>query len=226
MHIAKKETILLLVALIAIPSTSMAFSLDDAFKQWMEYAKEKIAALEKENKELRAQLSSCSVGVEGEKKDTKKVSTNTQNSADEDLEFEIRNIRQTSYPDNYGGVYGSYEIEIAVTAGSKKIYIPMTTNDSVGTGIIGFKYSIEGGTFKGMQDSEVSCSAIYKNKYCTVSAGKTRVITTTVWLTPNAQGDGNYAVSFDSLHYYTDINGEKKTLQLDESKTDAINLYY
>lgn len=219
MHIAKKATLLLLVALIAIPSTSMAFSLDDAVKQWMEYAKARIAALEKENEELRAQLRSSSVDVKDEEKDEKNVKSN------KDLGVTIRKIRQTSYSDDDGGVYGSYEIELAVKAGPKKIYIATTTNDAVGTDLIGFTYSIKGDNFKGTQESKVSCSPIYKDKYCSVSAGKTRIITVTVLLKPSSQTEGTYAVSFDSLHYFTDVDGDKKTLQLNKSKTAAIKLY-
>lgn len=216
MSIARKASLLLLIVFIAIPSTTSAFSLDDAVKQWVEYAKAKIAALEKENKELRAQLGSSNVDVKGENKDTKKVNSN------KDLDVKVRNIKQKTYPDNQGGVYGSYEIELLVKAGSKKIYISTSTNDSIGTDVIGLNYSIEGDTFKGIQESKVSCDVTSKG-YCPVAAGKTRVIKVTVLLKPVSKGDGNYAVSFDSLYYF--IDGEKKILQLEDSKTAAIKLY-
>src|SRR5690606_666246 len=58
--------------------------------------------------------------------------------------IEITAIRQTSYPDEYGGLYGSYEIEVSVTLTNGEILIPNTTSNTIGVGNIGLSYSVVG----------------------------------------------------------------------------------
>jgi hypothetical protein len=55
----KRYTPFILLALIILPFTTNAFSLDDVVKQWMAYMRQKVATLEAENAELKAQLASA-----------------------------------------------------------------------------------------------------------------------------------------------------------------------
>jgi hypothetical protein len=99
----------------------------------------------------------------------------------------------------------------------------MSTNDTVGVGKAGITYKIRGDdTFKGKQNSEVSCTR-RSEEYCKVGDGTTGTITTTVWLTPSEGSDGNYALSFEKLTYF--IGDEEHTADID-AQTASINLYY
>jgi hypothetical protein len=132
-------------------------------------------------------------------------------------------VRQASFADGYGGTYGSYEIQIQVSSANGDILIPMTTNDSVGTGVIGFTYSIIGDTFKGVQKSKFSGCSNIKNNYCKFGEGQTKDLTLTVFLTPYSNGTGNYSVEFNQLSYTE--NGIDKTYDINR-KTQNINLVY
>lgn len=55
----KKTALVILLALIVVPVTTSAFSLDGAIKEWMTYMRAKVQTLEKENAALKAQLKSC-----------------------------------------------------------------------------------------------------------------------------------------------------------------------
>ena len=56
----KKTALVILLALIVVPVTTSAFSLDGAIKQWMTYMRAKVQTLEKENAALKAQLAAQS----------------------------------------------------------------------------------------------------------------------------------------------------------------------
>lgn len=131
-------------------------------------------------------------------------------------------VKQTAYSNKSGGVYGSYEVVLSITAHGGDILIPKTTTNSIGTGFISFSYSIVGGDFSGKQDSKVSCTLTHDG-LCKVPDGETRDITTTIWLYPDEAGDGNYALKFDQFRYMQD--DQTKTYNLDK-QTAAINIYH
>ncbi len=132
-------------------------------------------------------------------------------------------LRQTSFDDDYGGFYGGYEIELKITANGGDILIPMTTTNSRGASFVSFSYKITGGDFEGDQSSKITCSRKNKDGYCKVRDGYSSVITTTVWLVPDSEGEGNYGIEFEDINYYQ--NGEIKNHSLNEV-TQRLNLSY
>lgn len=117
-----------------------------------------------------------------------------QSDSQAPIKVEVQYITQTIFQEEG---YGGYEIGLDITAGEKDIFIPMTTTDST-LGATGLSYSIEGDTFRGDQESKVSCS-LKTGENCKIKAGNTSTIVVTVWLTPIESG--NYGVSFNKLGY-------------------------
>lgn len=118
--------------------------------------------------------------------------------------FSVVAIRQASYPDGLGGTYGAYEMEIAISTDGTDILVPPTTSNTIGTGNIGFSYSVVGDNFRGIQDSQVNCS-LKQNDYCKIkNDGKVRTITVTIFLYPDQDSSSNYAVNFEKMYYYQD----------------------
>lgn len=137
--------------------------------------------------------------------------------------FKVVAIRQTAYPDEYGGVYGAYEMEIAISSTEANILVPPTTSNTIGTGDIGFSYTIVGDSFRGIQDSTVSCS-LKNNDYCKIkNDGQLRNITVTVFLYPGKESNSNYAVNFDKIYYYK--NGSKQEYTVNR-QTAPISIKY
>lgn len=137
--------------------------------------------------------------------------------------IEIIHVGQTAFEDDYGGVYGAYGLDIKITAVDQEIMIPMTTTDSIGSGVIGLSYNTEGNpAFKGRQESKLKC-AIMTNGFCKVKPGDDLTVELTVWLMPDSETSGNYALNFDEMKYF--IDGEEKTFSIDRS-TSKINIYY
>ena len=132
-------------------------------------------------------------------------------------------VRQTSYPDGYGGVYGAYELVLKVQANVDDIYIPMTTTDTVSASEIGFSYSIVGPEFRGVQNSDVSGCTNFNNNFCKFKVGQDKYITVTVWIYPDSDSNGNYSVNFGTVTYYE--GDERKEFVVDR-ETAKINLYY
>jgi len=121
--------------------------------------------------------------------------------------MEFLSVARTRYePTDKTYGYGSFQLKIKVTANGSDAYIPISTSDStVGTGITGFSYSPTGDSFRGAQDSKISCSVRYKN-YCKIKSGESETITTTVWLTPELAG--NYGIRFSNVKI---MSGEGST---------------
>lgn len=137
--------------------------------------------------------------------------------------FKVVAIRQTAYPDEYGGVYGAYEMEVAISSTESDILVPPTTSNTIGTGDIGFSYTIVGDSFRGIQNSRVSCSLQYKN-YCKIkNDGQLRNIIVTVFLYPDKESNSNYAINFDKIYYYK--NGSKQEYVVDR-QTAPISIKY
>lgn len=136
----------------------------------------------------------------------------------------VTGLKQTIYLDEYKRPYGSYQLELSVDPDGGDIFIPMTTTDTMGTGLIGFSYSITSG-FKGSQDSQVSCS-LSVGKFCKFkSDGQARNVTVTIFLDPDSDNAGNYAVNFENINYYYSPDGSSKqeTFSINR-KTQTIHL--
>lgn len=169
-------------------------------------------------KALAAQTKSHPIVTNSE---SAKESTTTEQPVVLTSPIKVNSVRQTSYPDGFGGTYGSYEMNITVTALGGDIDIPQSTTDTVGTASIGFSYSVLGG-FGGTQKSRVSCS-LMRGTYCEINDGTSGNITVTVWLNPGQYNNGNYAVQFDQISYL--LNKESKIFDVNR-KTANINLTY
>jgi hypothetical protein len=143
-------------------------------------------------------------------------------SSSSDVTFKVAAIRQTIFENpNYGG----FEISVDVTAGSDDVFVPKTTSDSTKS-ITGFSYSLFGDSFRGSQNSEVSCGTstdINKVEYCKIKSGQTTTITTTVWL--SAEQAGNYGVMFESINYLKGVNHESGSFDVNKG-TQKIYIKY
>jgi len=138
-------------------------------------------------------------------------------------DFLISAVKQTSFPDGFGGIYGGYEVVMLVTAPENSdVLIPQTTTNTVGAARIGFSYSVIGENFRGVENSQVICP-VRRDGNCRVKAGKSSEITTTIWLYPDADSNGNYSVMFDEMYYF--FNGEWYTYDIART-TAKINLMY
>lgn len=138
-------------------------------------------------------------------------------------EISIVAVRQTSFPDGYGGTYGAYEIQFAVTPKDNDILISKTTNGSIGTGNIALSYSIIGKEFTGVQNERFECVLLSDGDCKFKADGKTRIMKFTIFLNPDEEGGGNYAVLFDKLTYYQ--NGAEKDFVINR-KTASIQVIY
>ncbi len=135
----------------------------------------------------------------------------------------VSEIAQTSFSDGYGGVYGSYRLSIEVSPEGMDILIPPTTSDTLGSRIIGFTYSINGGDFKGTQDSKVDCGGLMSGGYCKIKDGTTKNLYAQVWIYPDSDSNGNYSVIFKKIRYLVD--GVEKEVVINE-ESEVLNLYY
>jgi len=135
----------------------------------------------------------------------------------------VLSVGQTAFPDSFGGVYGSYGMTLRVQPETADIYIPMTTNDSLGTGEIGFAYKVTGQSFRGRQDSEVTECTNFQNNLCKFKVGQDKNIKVTVWLFPDEDSSGNFGINFQGITYFE--GGERKEFTLNQ-ETALINLYY
>lgn len=137
--------------------------------------------------------------------------------------IEIASIRQAAYSDTYGGTYGSYEIELAINTTEGDIFVAPSTSNTVGTGDIGFSYTVLGDSFRGIQDSKITCS-LKQDDYCKIKDdGVVRKITITIFLYPDSESNGNYAINFEKFFYHQ--NGSKKEFDINQ-KTVPINIQY
>ncbi len=137
--------------------------------------------------------------------------------------FEVVAIRQTAYPDGYGGTYGSYEMEISISSTEADILVPPSTSNTIGTGDIGFSYTIAGDSFRGIQDSKINCG-LKQDGFCKIkNDGRARNITVTIFIYPDEESNGNYAVNFEKVYYYK--NGSKQEYSVNR-QTASINLQY
>jgi hypothetical protein len=132
-----------------------------------------------------------------------------------DVVFKIVHVGQTIYskPD----VYGAYGLTIEVTAGNEDVFIPQSTTDSTRI-FTGFMYSLVGDSFRGSQISEVECvttTTVNHEPYCKIKSGKSTLITTTVWLTP--EQSGNYGVMFDAINYFIGVNFKEGSYNFNKS---------
>ncbi|OHA58844.1 MAG: hypothetical protein A2571_00460 [Candidatus Vogelbacteria bacterium RIFOXYD1_FULL_44_32] len=112
-----------------------------------------------------------------------------------------------------GGTYGSYSIDISITAGNKDVYVPQATSNSKNM-TIGFFYTVDGKEFNGTQDSDVNCGLMREN-FCRIKAGKTSKIGATIWLIPYSSG--NYSVKFLKMMYRIDGESKMRTFELNEN---------
>jgi hypothetical protein len=80
----KRYTPFILLALVVLPVTANAFSLDDVVRQWMAYMRQKVATLEQENEELRAQIARYE-----EDGNCEEITTLSQDDASEDIQHQI-----------------------------------------------------------------------------------------------------------------------------------------
>ncbi len=128
--------------------------------------------------------------------------------------IEIIKLGQIVYDKPY--YYGSFYLDIRVTAGEEDIFIPLTTSDSVMANHIGFPYEVIGDYFSGDQKSGIKNCGIQKTitrkEYCFVQSNKSIDLFVVVWLTPNLSG--NYAVRFNDITYLQGDNHKEKLFNL------------
>jgi hypothetical protein len=138
--------------------------------------------------------------------------------------IEVVHVGQTIFEDGYGGTYGAYGVTVNISPIGGEIAIPMTTSDTLGTGVNGFSYTVVGAkSFSGKRDSEISLCTRKSDGFCKFGDGQSKELKLTVWAFPAEDGTGEYAVQFNKLNYY--FNGEKKTLDLNQ-KTESLYLQY
>lgn len=132
-------------------------------------------------------------------------------------------VKQTSFLDGLGGTYGAYQIEFEVTPQNEDIFIAKTTNSSISAGNIALTHSVVGEGFSGQQSDQFECSNLAGGLCKFKNDGITRTMTFTVYLTPDKEGSGSYALLFESLNYYE--GDVKKNLPINK-KTASIQVLY
>ncbi len=135
----------------------------------------------------------------------------------------ISAVKQTSFPDGLGGTYGAYQIEFEVTPQNEDIFIAKTTNSSISAGNIALTHSVVGEGFTGQQSDQFECSNLADGLCKFKNDGITRTMTFTIFLTPDKEGSGSYALLFESLNYFE--GNVKKNLPINK-KTASIQVLY